>query len=82
MAFGVDFGGFWVDFGVDFGGFVGWIFDRIKKKKNHGKALKSKEKPKKNQGKTKQNIFFLICLQVFSVLTPVLCSFFLVLPGI
>ena len=28
MAFGVDFGGFWVDFGVDVGGFLRWICDR------------------------------------------------------
>ena len=51
MAFGVDLGGFWVDFGVDFGGFVGWIFDRIKKKINQRKPKKSKEKTVKNKEK-------------------------------
>ena len=49
MAFGVDFGGFWVDFGVDFGGFVGWIFDRIKKKTKPQKTKRSQEKTRKNK---------------------------------
>ena len=48
--------GFWMAFGVDFGGFVGWIFDRIKKKKNQRKPKKSKEKNVKNKEKTKKNL--------------------------